>query len=1497
MAGVFRSPFLQEARAFSLFAISVFFLEMLSPFSYAAVTSAGPEAPSSSFYSRYYANYGTPPANKAKTVSFAATPTPTPTPAPLGACTVSKMTPSQVQAFWEATYNFQADEINALQKQQLLKNDASAFTGQTKNGQVVVNVFADEDDENKRVMVKDAAGPLGMSAEELADLFAVDPQNGSISMRMYQAAMDREPSLLEKFPIFKDLAKSVMPTPEPPAYQNMKIKLPNGKTFPLKELLSYSDLNTGGDSCMLDNSLIRGRVSYMGQLDRDLFVGFDRSSTTLKSNQHLTSANTFAAMTLNDGGSVIVPLRLERYMGAVKGIMLFDTIANMIEVGYMFNEKTSAADAIEDKGHLKEEVIERSQVRDPYSRNALLSASEGNPVTSGIIADLTSPKPVDWNSMLGKFNNLDAQIRQDAADLAAYNAQLAGLPIGTDFLTRQAYIQKIGEFNKRLDIASAQRQTIADIINKNNPGHVGVLTPRVAFNPPVAPLAPPAGIAGTAGDFRKDILYYEDQIGANFGLTGDHMRDINMQREINELELEKKEKYDKELPSRSKKIGRVMDYLEGKLVVNFYMGMLWLGTGRFVPSLANGLVLSSNGKRASENYLKVYINNYGVLSTFRKASKWALSGFALELVSSWLKSGIPKEVYGVGPMFFINIPDASHAADSSSSTTSVSYTGMGWNVATSWGGKSDSTLFEDVSDNGKYARMPLFINNMTVGAALNKRDLGANYYEALMVLAPILSWKVVAKSVDRAFVPISRLIITDLYVQYFIDPLSYDDQESCRDDVVRNKVYWYASLTAAGHLTNFINMAIPFNGMKTFKIISIFGDTTTKLGKFAKAVQTITTTIDPIEHAKMSIVEDGFAYVSTCKDTSYTVVGYQPLDKKPANGIAQLASKLKPLSASNVLGNLSFGSALAGVGSSLETDAMTEIVNLRATMEEQQGMVRPSKLYYLHLDGANEISWGIYSALEKGGCFRKCFDSADSAICLTQNGTIKYDKKTGKETKLTGADNSLLYWLDQPTGRVMVPDTLISAPLTCGSGSTILQADYKAHLKAVLGCATTECIVTQLVSLSRKPVSGGDLTTVLGEVTAIKTSQGQALFSPGKPVRFVFTTGSEKYTKTISPLGPGFFEIDGVPRNENDTGIPEEDLQKGTFTETRSRVGTEIQSPSPETLEAVDKKQITERDAYDSARVNIKGDGSVTVSGYIDGVNFDEKDVGTLEAVTMENGRMEYDPAQNRLVVALQTLGEAKFANSIDEIVATAEENVDEDGNPLGQAIGLGVTAKPGMEDAAKDLSDALKQVQGDGGFQMFETANKTYFFTKNEVGEDILRVCDRITGTCTDYKITGKVTSDGKTVTVPTDKGDFRFQFYPNPTTGFPTIDVSGPDGYRDIATLLAARGQNGIFVFDPTTGLAKILNGQDLMLNDAFRKGLTFLGSSDGTKGIAGPDYLGYPYGYGEGAAGGYNPLALPSVPNDDFPAAALMLSGLLAAVLLVRCAPSGKKKETRR
>jgi hypothetical protein len=1389
-------------------------------------------------------------------------------------------------------------EVNSLSDAKLKTSDASAFTNATNGGQVIVNNYistGSANPNNARVPVADVARLLGKSAGEVANDFAVDPVNGTISMQMFQAEAQKNPELSGYLGQFSSLlGSSVASKIDTPAYTNYKVKLPNGKTLALSDVLSLQDLNGQTDACLLDNSFIQGRVSYAGQLDRDIYLGFDRSSTTANSNQHLTSSNTLAALSLNGGSSIVVPLRYQRMLQAVKTILTVDTFMNLAETGIMWAQRVKVQDVLDD------EMDYREQLDSLTNKGAnLMYTSErvvNDPYTGPVYQMLTASREVSPAQPLAALNSVDSVLKPLKDQANALKS--AGKAVPADLQSQIDIFQKERDTvyslltsnndvkNKLLNIPDVTRKNSYNIIDmwkdESNVGDPLRNANNLFFDPKL-----------NLESSLKDVVYKnEQQLESAFGMQDANAKKlITITREINKIDDNRVDIVAKK--SERSTIDKVFNFLQSKVMNNFVMGYLWLGAGRFSLSMARGFTLQSNGKLLADNYLQVMANRNDVLKEFRDSTNWALGGSILEQVSSILGSGAPREVFGVGPMILINSPyETPTEKTGAGSTTSLQYTGISWQVTSSWSGKSDATLFEDIRDDPRYARMPVYVSNMTLGTNLNKDNLGDEYYASLLILAPIFAWKLM-RTPSEAFIPISRVLLLDLYISNLVDPVTFSPNEACKDEVVRNYITYYAAATAASQVSNAMQMGFTMKWHTKLSFLKDFfdkaripyGTASFPLNDQVAGLWHAVSYISPFDMLKAYYAEEGFRYTQTCKDTGYSIVAYQELSKKPKNSLSALAQKLNPLQSSNIVGNLSFGSALKGVGNALTTDAMTEIINTRMTMDSQAGMVRPSELYYLHLDGASEVSWGIYSALDKGGCFRKCEDGATMAVCQTDSGTYIIDKKTGAKTQISDRDRALMSTLMQDIAKTLIPNTLVSAQLACGADSVILQAGTDAHMKGTSGCATTECLMTQLAALSGLPMSGNDISSVMGDVSAVKTSNGLALFEKGKPIRFIYTSGTTTKTKKVSVLGPGFYEIDGIAVNENDTQVSESDRQAGYLTETTSKVGTEVSSPSIGAQDAVDSGTMTSADAFDSALLSIKGDASVTLSGFTSGTDYGAEDAGTLESVIFKRGRIEYDKANNRLVAALYILGEADFAKSVDGVMVTATKNVNENGTNNAIRIEK-LTAKPGMEDQVNELNKALQQVQGSGGMQMLETADHIYYFTKNAAGEDVLKLCDKKTSTCKEYRITGAISSDGSTITVPTEKGDFRLSFGTNSATGFPEINVSGPDGFKEIATLLAARGQNGIFVFDPYTGLAKILNGQDLSLSGDFAsKGMSFYGTSDGTRGIAGSNYVGLARSSGTGASSSSSPLSIPSVPFDNLPVAALMLLSLLGVVVAVR------------
>ncbi len=1269
---------------FSVFVIFVLCMEMLSPFSFAqSFAQTGAQDSASTVVA-------------VKSVSFASTPTPTPAPiakattpstvTSSGACTVSQQSGSEVKLIWDSTLGFVGNEVNSLSDSALKTSDSTAFTNATNGGQVIVNNYISTGSStpaNTRVSVADVARLLGKSTDEVANDFAVDPTNGTISMQMFQAEADKNPALSGFLGSFSSLlSSSTLSNVDAPAYTNYKIKLPNQKTLSLSDVLSMEDLNGKQQACLLDSSFIQGRVSYVAELDKDLSVGFDRSSTALKSNQHLTAESTIAALSLNGGGSIVVPKRFQNLVSALSTIMTIDTVFNIVESAYMIAQFKDYSKKMKDDP-IKKENRDLADTKLQNAKYTLFSQSYG-------LGGATAGGAASVEQLFGETATGTLQITNRGANQAtifslldnsamfkdskAFTAKLDEIETAIaaeKTATGAASVAKIAELDKRatavknLKYAVTQAEkdgaldgtpnAITAFLNnrKTGGGHAEVAEVLDGYN-----------LGGAPGDYVNNKLSFTDQ-----DWVYENRYSVVSQGVMDNQDA-------------------IRNVIEGKLMSNFYFGFAWLGAGRAALSLARSLTLTSTGKIAPDNYLTIYINRNDVLSEFRTATDWALSGKILETISSFTGFSAPREAFGVGPMIFINSPytttDIQATADSSTileyQSPESGYSAS-WQVTSNWKGKSDATVFEDVRDDPKYARMPLYVSNMSLGTALNQNDIGPDLYGALGLLFPIISFKLVGSKaiVDSAIVPVSRILVYDLYVRYLVDPTAFSKNDVCSDERVANYISEYAAATALSQASNIaqISLGAEAESWAAGLVKKMKGTLNTKA---VNALNTISGLISPAELLKNYFASQGLEYTRTCKDTDYTIVGYQELDKKPKNSLASLTQKLNPIQSSSLVGNLSFGDALKGVGNSISTDAKTEIINTRMTMDSQSGMLEPSDLYYLHLDGASEVSWGIYNSLEKGGCFRTCEDGTTMAVCQTDSGTYLIDKKTGAKTQLSDRDRALMSTLMQDIAKTLIPNTLVSAQLACGSDSVMLQARTDAHVIGTPGCATVDCLVSQLAALSGSTITGDDIGSVMGEVSAVKTTTGIALFEAGKPIRFIFTAGTQTTTTPISPLGPGYYSLGGIPISENSTQVTSTDIQKGALTQTKSKVGTEVQSPSVDAVTSVDNGTLTNEAAYESAFLNVKGDASVTLSGFTSGTNYKDVDAGQLESIIFKRGRIEYDSANNRLVAALYILGEGDFAKSVKGVSVTATKNTNENGTDNAIKI-ANLTAKGGMED------------------------------------------------------------------------------------------------------------------------------------------------------------------------------------------------------------------------
>lgn len=307
----------------------------------------------------------------------------------------------------------------------------------------------------------------------------------------------------------------------------------------------------------------------------------------------------------------------------------------------------------------------------------------------------------------------------------------------------------------------------------------------------------------------------------------------------------------------------------------------------------------------------------------------------------------------------------------------------------------------------------------------------------------------------------------------------------------------------------------------------------------------------------------------------------------------------------------------------------------------------------------------------------------------------------------------------------------------------------------------------------------------------------------------------------------------------------------------RNGVGASV--PTPEDL----RKSI-----ISGGRISVRNNGQAVLYG---ATGNSQQPIGTLKSIIGDSGALHYDQPTGQISLIIYSIFETSNQN-------IQNYNLD----TRGSGAQIQVQAKRGFEDSANKLNAGLDKIAGKDGITSFETKDHIYYITP----DGKLRVIDKNTGKATDYNITGPITKDGNgNLVIPTDKGDFKLNL--TNENGQPTLNAEGPDGLKEVLALLAARGENGIMTFNPSTGAINVYNGQDVPLNPAFaQNGIGFSGNKDGTtSGVPADSPFFAPSSSSSTTTDSAPPkLFLPSWP-EELPWAALFAGLILFGVVAIR------------
>ncbi len=1371
--------------------IALLFIDLFVPFAYAY---------------QYYNYYGD--AGQGKILFADASPSPEPV---LGnvesTCLTSVMDAAEVSRYQNGLAAFQAEQISTLSDEALRKNDPTDKQAQ----QVQINVNINDQPVYDILDVANLLEYDEKAREDLAAEFGINKDNGKLTREQLRAVAARKPGGQDAIAKFLGISSGgEIPKAQ---YENFKVVLPNGKSVALKDIMAVQPQATDS-SCLIDRSFIKGKVTFQAQLNKDLYLGFSQSKTTVSKPQHLTTSQTTAALN-SYAGSMVIPKMYEKYVTTVGEWSTWEMWASLAGSATILLSKkgpNELKEQIEDKERMRKEMAE-------YNARTF----------GGTQTEVQDQFTKDYNTLI-KTKDLETKELRNI-DFEVVTQQWRPLTI--------AIMGASWMGAARIALSASNQILLSSLVTKDNKFKDNYLLIYVNNNDFVEGFREATDFfsTGKITDWISDLMETGAPTKAfETGKTIIMMKEASQEYTASEshtsfetdggawqVKVDWKDRAESSLFEDIRKAG---DYTSFAL----YSNNLELGTtlrnqddfGKYYQTLAIAAPLLQFVlmRKADLQFVS------GPVASIARAGIFDIVVTKLVDPLRYSKDEICDEGIVDNSLLKYKIFTGASMAQSLWSVYSPSkgllqalggglktaFIGEGYKP-TGWLGSKYSNFFRGSSEKS------IFEVQKKVG------DLESSYSKTGIEKTKA------ANELSQAHLisdPATRAQVENA-AQTRLDELSLEQVK------IGDKIFTENSIIEQMHEANALEKARSFSYSKM----------ETAFEKLYKGL----VLLDPIQLGKSVVASNGLRYVSLCKDTSYKILAYQRLSE--VTGEQNAKKKFEQLQNIDIGKQLNLTGVLGGMGEKVEEKSLSELLNLRAFMDDPYGQLQPSELYYIHLDGASQQWFGVYDKLKENGCFRECFDSKGAFICADSTGVTYTDKQTGKSIKLSeNPDRGLLSLMMQDLARTIVPNRIISAPLDLScSENEILQVQPQIEAPKLGGsliisddsCGTIQCLRQQLKVL-KSDISTDLSASAFGDVIAVYTTEGRLTASEGK-VRFL--RGKAK---------------DG----DNET------------------IGVELQAPSIEAAEE-DAKGVESGNL-----ISIKGNMEVSIKGYLkDGKERREEKVGTLLTIIMDRGKIEYDELGGRLVVALYVLAKTKANDNIKSISTTIRSNTDENGNSVPSIAINNVNPKVGGEADAEELNEALKKVQTDangnlGGFEVFETADKKYTIGTDENGKPVLTIYDKNTGEKQEYQITGPLRREGNDIIVPTEKGDFKFNF--DMKNGQPTLSASGPDGFKEIAALLAAKGPGGIIAFDPRTGLWYALNGQDIPWNQDFAKrGLTFYNTPDGTRGVAADNLYGYSRAGGSGNA--YSPgFSITSFPENQL-YAALMVFAIVLGVVAIR------------
>ncbi len=1421
-----------------------------------------------------------------------------------GSCFTSTISSNDGVALREALAGFQAQQINSMndqqakqnmellqklqkesEKQQQVQQQPSFLPTQQQApqnpSQVVVNNYIPAQGSPTVFRLDEAAKQAGVDVEEVSR-FLGKPADGLLTQDDIEKLLRSEKA--STFQNILGIPRRGELDWRP--FTTMKIRLSSGQVVPLSEVIQKEPID---GSCLLDSSYIEGKVSYQGLLTEDITVGYDYSPTTRNAYQHIASSNTLAVLDLSQGGNIVIPdtymYGIEK-MGFWSFVDLMATMVPFVTTGLKEREKLAKRD---------------SEYKEAIKQSDLISKRE-----SGVLGSLALRQLHDENS-----------IRTVLASKIAYGEKLTADEL-------EDYVDKFSTFIGRIKEARGGTFEISDDAEEKVEAALRkffddtksldkIMEEREIFDKyreSSSKLFDQLETAGVMSRTHRNAIF--DSVDKGFWQRA-------AGKPVSEFEVLQSE--------------RLLTQLGARTFNGVALGMAWMGAGRFALHAANSIQFNALSNRENlDSYIVLYVNKINAkIKKFHDATDFAGIGLAIDAVSSLLHYGVPSEIWKIGPVFVINSQDLAEK-ENDNSVTSINFNGREFQIQSSWKGTGYTTFFEDIRNKKDYARLQVFTSNMSwdlgLGEKLERKGELSTIYGMLPFIAPFLSWKLfpASKFLDAPTVILFRLVGIDLVVKNFLNPADLPaagKEEMCSKAEVDKRIALYVAGIVGSNIafystTPFFKLwregfAAPL--VKAGEAVStkvqslapvtrqvpILWDKSKDLrSNMISAYKNLAFIMDPIEVAKYFAATSVLTYITGCKDTAYTILAWQPLEFKVDRlKILKDAASAKDNPLSQLVQGLSLQSVLGGVGKKIEEDFYTDILSLRAETKAQEGIVRPKQIFYLHLDGATQQWGGAFENFKKPvnastavkgeaaaevlkaeqrGCFKalyqdpksgKSVDISDKGITVKDaNGTTLF-QRTGDDWAI----RALMHMVDPKTGQLLIPNRIITTQLassaTCSPTTATMFVRSDAHLVADLKCPGGKCILDEVSKISK--LSTNDLSEVLGVVKSIWTDEGEIL-AGGNVIKF---------TQKKKKLEGGI----GIPLTNASVPIP-------IVAEASDVSGRESWYPSVDAVGAGQKESKEAVEILTNGRVQIGAD-----------------DRGELRTIFLQNGKIEFNPNTRQMHLWIATLDEI----NIDRMRSIGNTEVGKTDLGAGKVVDTPridpttiIPTAPQDAPLVEKAKEALEAIQKNpdgtpGGLHTIVVNNSKVDrveFAKDKEGDAAVQIV-KPDGTTESLKITGPAsyTPDGKGVVIPTEKGPMTFNFgtAKDPVTGAsqPVVNINGA-GLNEIAPLLAAKGNGGIAVFDPTTGLWRMQNAFTADMDKRFAKdGLTYQQGQNGLQGFAQADQLSLPRKPSVEPIVSRSPsLNVPSLP-DNLLAIVLIISAVVGVIVAIRVTTARRKK----